>query len=335
MTIDHGRRRTLGMLLAGAVTASPIFRSGAAWAIPGPLPGPGSGPAEPVVSVARREGLITADGTLDKVKLEAGLGAAVARAAGEKGPVEAMRSLFKPSDVVGIKLNCIAGRGLSPRPTVALQLAQWLIAAGISPDRILIWDRTDRELKNAEYSLNQGSGIRISGTNDQWDEKVIEWGPSASRFSKTLVNDLTALINLGVLKDHGLAGISLGMKNWYGVINNPNKCHEEGCHPFIPHLAASPLIKNKLRLTVIDGVTGQCHAGPSRSPRWAWPFQGFLASKDPVALDAAGWKIIEARRQEVGLKPLAAENRAPRYIAAAAKLGLGVDDPAKFQFQDV
>ena len=116
------------------------------------------------------------------------------------------------------------------------------------------------------------------------------------------------------------------MKNLYGVVHNPNKLHAEGCTPFVPHLAACPLVRDKLRLTVVDGTTGQCHGGPGYAPAWSWPYQGFLASTDPVALDAVGWGVIEERRKEKGLPTLASEGREPRYIAAAAKLGLGVAD---------
>ena len=134
--------------------------------------------------------------------------------------------------------------------------------------------------------------MRVFGTDGDYDMTVREWGPAASCFPRFLVDDVTALINLAVLKDHALAGVSLGMKNWYGAVNNPNKLHGEGCNPYIPHLAAHPLVNDKLRLTIVDGSVGQCHAGPGRSPRWAWPYHGFLASTDPVAVDALGWTIL-------------------------------------------
>jgi uncharacterized Fe-S center protein len=70
-------------------------------------------------------------------------------------------------------------------------------------------------------------------------------------------------------------------------------------------------------------------------PRWAWPYCGFLASTDPVALDSVGWKVIEERRRERGLPTLAAEKRAPSWIDAAARLGLGVADPASTERVDV
>jgi len=284
-----------------------------------------------VVAIARRPGLVSASGAVDPKLLEVALGAGVARAAGEATPVAAMRRLFKPSDVVGIKVNCLGGRGVSTRPEVALQLAAFLQAAGVPADRIYVWDRTDRELRAAGYAISRGRGVRVFGTNEDFDGHLVEWGPSASRFDRVLASELTALISCSVLKDHGLAGASLTMKNWYGVVHNPNKLHDDNCAPFIPHLVACPVIHDKLRLNVVDGALAQCHGGPGRAPRWAWPYCGFLVSADPVAVDAVGRQVLEARRQEVGLPPLAAEGREPGHIARAARLGLGVADLARIE----
>jgi uncharacterized protein (DUF362 family) len=332
MSADRGRRRAVAGLV-GAV-ATPLARVAEAF-LPGPAPAPRSAPSRAVVAIGRRPGLVTATGALDPRVLGAALGAAVARAAGEATPVAAMRKLFKPSDVVGIKVNCLGGRGVSTRPEVALQLAAFLQAAGVAADRIYVWDRTDRELRAAGHSINAGPGVRVFGTNEDFEERLVEWGPSASRFDRRLANELTAVISCTHLKDHGLAGASLTMKNWYGVVHNPNKLHDDGCAPFVPHLVACPLIHDKLRLNVLDGAVGQCHGGPGRAPRWAWPYGGFLASTDPVAVDAVAREVLEARRKEVGLPTLAAEGREPRYIAGAAGLGLGVADLRRIERVEV
>jgi uncharacterized protein (DUF362 family) len=334
MPIDRDRRRTLSALAAGALAGSRLAQA-AEVVLPGPPPAPGSGTSRPVVAVARRPGLLGPGVSLDPGRLAAGLGTALARAAGEPSPVDALRRLFRPTDVVGIKVNTLGGRGVSTRPEVALKLASWLQAAGVAADRILIWDRTDRELRAAGYRLTDGPGVRVRGTDEDWDPALTEWGPSASRFARVMVEDLTAVISVGRLKDHGLAGVSLSLKNWYGVVHNPNKLHADSCAPYVPHLVAHPLIHDKLRLSLVDGSMGQCHGGPGRAPRWAWPFEGFLASTDPVALDSVGWRILEARRKETGLKPVRDEGREPRYIADAAKLGLGVADPKRIEVVDV
>ncbi len=246
------------------------------------------------------------------------------------------KRLFRPSDVVGIKVNCIAGKGLSTHSELVSILVRWLQEAGVPPRNIVVWDRTDRDLTAAGFELNRGaSGVRVLGTNEDYDWKPREWGPNGSCFPRMLVESMTALINVPVLKDHDLAGASLGMKNWYGAIHNPNKCHEDGCNPFIPHLAAFPLIREKLRLTVVDGLTGQCHGGPGRSPKWAWPYQGILASSDPVAVDAVGIRILEERRREVELGSLESEKRAPRWLAEASKLGLGESDIGRIRVEEV
>ncbi len=332
MSIDEGRRLTLVGLAAAAAT--PLARAAEAF-LPGPPPGPKSAPSRPVVAIARREGLVAANGAIDPKLLEAALGAAVARAAGEATPAAALRKLFRPTDVVGIKVSCLGGRGVSARPEVALQLAAFLQAAGVPADRICVWDRTDRELSAAGYTIARGRGVRVFGTNEDFDERLVEWGPSASRFDRVLATELTAVISCAKLKDHGLAGVSLTMKNWYGAIHNPNKLHDENCAPFVPHLVACPEIHGKLRLNVVDATLAQCHGGPGRAPRWAWPYGGFLASTDPVAVDAVGRDVLEARRKEVGLPPLAAEGREPKYIAGAASLGLGVADLNRIERAEV
>ena len=332
MSIDEGRRLTLAGLAAAA--AVPLARAAEVF-LPGPPPGPKSAPSRAVVAIARRDGLVAANGAIDPKLLEAALGAAVARAAGEATPVAAFRRLFKPTDVVGIKVGCLGGRGVSARPEVALQLTAFLQAAGVPADRIYVWDRTDRELRAAGYVIASGRGVRVFGTNEDYDERLVEWGPSASRFDRVLATELTAVISCTPLKDHGLAGASLTMKNWYGVVHNPNKLHDDNCAPYIPHLVACPVIRDRLRLNVVDGSLAQCHGGPGRAPRWGWPYDGFLASTDPVAADAVGRQVLEARRKEVGLRPLAAEGREPGYIAGAASLGLGVADPARIQTVEV
>jgi uncharacterized Fe-S center protein len=64
-------------------------------------------------------------------------------------------------------------------------------------------------------------------------------------------------------------------------------------------------------------------------PQWSWPFNGILTSRDPVALDYIGWRIIEQKRAEKGIEPLRNVKREPAYIATAAdpQHRLGTNDP--------
>jgi hypothetical protein len=337
MTINRERRRLLeGLVALAGVAITGCAKAATSACREGSRKTP-TKPGRPVVARARRDDVKNAaKGGLDGAKLELMLGSVIARATGDAAPLAAFRRLFRASDVVGIKVGTLAGPGLSPHPEVVHQLTRWLVQAGVREENIVVWDRLDNELERAGFKLNRnGPGARCLGTNKDYDWTPREWGAGGSCFANILINELTALINVAVLKDHDLAGVSAGLKNWYGVIHNPNKFHDNGCDPYIAHLAASPLIKDKLRLTVIDGLVAQCHGGPARSPRWAWPLNTILASTDPVALDTVAWRTIEERRQQMDLKTLTAEQREPKWLASAAKLGLGENRWERIELVDV
>jgi uncharacterized Fe-S center protein len=60
-----------------------------------------------------------------------------------------------------------------------------------------------------------------------------------------------------------------------------------------------------------------------------------MVSTDPVALDTVAWRTIEEKRQQLGLKTLAAEQREPKWIASASKLGLGENRFERIEVVDV
>jgi len=243
--------------------------------------------------------------------------------------------IFRPDDRVGIKVNTIGGRAISTRPEVALSLAGWLARIGLSGKNIFVWDRTTRELRDAGYAVTAArDGIKVFGT----DTDGVGYGPDlvahlgvGSLFSRIQTELVTASISLAILKDHGLAGVTGGLKNYFGAIHNPNKYHDGRCDPFVAEVFDAPPIKSKHRLTVLDALVVQFHKGPSYHSRWAGKFGGLVFSLDPVAADAVGWSIIERLRGAAGLPTLRDEGRAPGYLRTAAAMGLGAADRASIE----
>jgi uncharacterized protein (DUF362 family) len=92
-----------------------------------------------------------------------------------------------------------------------------------------------------------------------------------------------------------------------------------------------PEIRSKMRLTICDATSAMYEGGPGFKPERSWRHNALLVSQDPVALDATGWRMIERKRAEKGLKTLEADERAPRYISTAADPAhrLGNSDPAR------
>ncbi len=246
---------------------------------------------------------------------------------GEREEARAVAALFRPTDLVGIKVNTIGGRPISTRPEVAAALASWLVRGGLAERNIIVWDRTTRELRDAGYAMAKGwSGIRVFGTDADgvgYEPGLVSHLNVGSLFSRILTEITTASISLAILKDHGLAGVTAGLKNYFGAIHNPNKYHDDRCDPFVAEVFDAPPVKTRHRLSVIDALTVQFHKGPSYHARWAARLGGLLFSLDPVAADSVGWRVIEGLRAEAGLPTLGEEGRTPGYLATAERMGLG------------
>jgi uncharacterized protein (DUF362 family) len=247
----------------------------------------------------------------------------------------AWKTLFQPQDTVGLKVNCLAGRGLSTKPEVAYAITEGLQSAGVAPEQMVIWDKTNRDLKRGGFRINISSrGVKCFGTDalrHGYEAKPSIAGQVGSLFSTLLSQHCTATVNVPVLKDHDLSGVSIGLKNFYGAIHNPNKYHQNNCNPYIADLNTHPYIKNRVRLTICDALLPQYHGGPSFKPQWTWRLGAVLLSLDPVALDAVGADLIERQRRAHGLESLREAGRAPDYIQTAAGYGLGVADLARIE----
>ncbi|MBN1422042.1 MAG: DUF362 domain-containing protein [Planctomycetes bacterium] len=261
---------------------------------------------------------------------------AIAALTGRSDPRDAWRSIFEPSDRIGIKVNGLAGARLSTRPELVGAVTDGLVAAGIPATNIIVFDRTNRELRAAGFEIRTGgAGVRCFGTDalagGGYEDVPEISGEVGSCLSRILTREVTALISFGVIKDHDLSGVSIALKNLYGVIDNPNKYHDGQCDPYVADVAAFPAVRSKLRLAIADGSTAQCHAGPAFRSRYTWPYDGILIARDAVALDAIGAARIEARRKETGLPSLTEAKRPPRWLATAGRRGLGIADPARIE----
>ena len=260
---------------------------------------------------------------------------ALVAATGAESAQRSLASLFRPSDVVGLKLNCLAGRRLSPRVELVEALVELLAAAGVARDRIIVFERSSRELERAGFPVRRSGGPYLCyGTDNDYDRLPTSSGAIGSCYAKLVSTRCTALISFGVVKDHDLAGVSASLKNWYGVIHNPNKYHDSGCDPYVADVVRHPMLRDKLRLTILDGIEAQCHGGPAFNPGAVFLLGKVAVSTDPVAADLWAWQVIDAERRRRGLPTLEQEERAPRFVATAARHGLGVGDPGELRQVD-
>ncbi|WP_406697144.1 hypothetical protein V5E97_39765 [Singulisphaera sp. Ch08] len=103
-------------------------------------------------------------------------------------------------------------------------------------------------------------------------------------------------------------------------------------------MVSHPILRKKCVLQILDGIKGVFQKGPfGRDPQFVWEYNALLLATDPVALDHVEWRIIDARRKEEKLPPVAGTGKAaldplgtegfdirqPQHIALAGNLGLG------------
>ncbi len=293
----------------------------------------GEVPSRSRVILAKDRRFINVNGKADTSFVNMAIDSALTKITDTEKPLDAWRCLFKEDDIVGVKLNCLAGKRFSPHTEIVEAVINGIKSAGVRENNIIIFDRNNRELEDAGFHIRKNnSGFKCFGTDalpsGGYDSEPQIIGSIGSCFSQIASSYCTAIVNVPVLKDHDLAGVSIGMKNFFGVIHNPNKYHDGNCNPYIADLNSHTYIKDKLRLIVCDALKAQYHGGPAFKPQWAWDFRGILVGTDPVALDRIGTDIIEKKRNEVNMPSLKEAGREPVYIRTAADLGLGYDDPS-------
>jgi uncharacterized protein (DUF362 family) len=294
---------------------------------------PATGPERSRVVIARDAKIRTANSSLDSAQLAKLLDRALQASFDSDSPVEAWKKVVHPGEVVGLKVNCLGGRGNATHPELVEAISERLRQAGIT--EIVIWERLNSDLEHARFKIvERGSGVRCFGNDTLgFEDDLSTFGQAGSLVCRTLTQVCDAVINLPVLKDHGIAGVTLALKSMFGAIHNPNKYHTNACDPYVADVYALPSICQKVRLHICDGINAQYDGGPSYMPQWMWPFNGLLVARDPVALDYVGWKIIEKKRADAGVKPLKEQKRQPTYIltAADAEHQLGTCDPKRIE----
>lgn len=254
-------------------------------------------------------------------------------------PIEAWRQVIAPGEVVGLKVNCLAGHGLSTTRDLVAAVSERLQQIGVPERSIIVWDRQNADLEDAGFPVRpRGPGVRFAG-NDVlgFESNLTRFGSAGSLVCRTLTQVCDAVINLPVLKDHGITGMTCALKNMFGAIHNPNKYHLKAGDPFVADVYSFPPVRDKVRLTICDATTAQYEGGPAFMPHWTWPYNGLIVGTDPVAIDRTAWGIIEQKRAAVGQPSLGEAGREPTYIATAADVRhrLGMDDPARIDVVEV
>jgi hypothetical protein len=141
-----------------------------------------------------------------------------------------------------------------------------------------------------------------------------------------------ALINIRPMRSHHWSGLGTLLKNYIMFTDKPWAYHGNACET-LGAVWKLPHVKGKTRLNILVMLTPLFHGvGPHHfSRRYIWPYGGLIVSRDPVAADATGARIIQAKRNAFFGKdrPISPP---PLHIAAAdSRFGLGNSHPQRIQ----
>jgi len=272
---------------------------------------------------------------------------------------DAWRSLVRTNDVVGIKVFSQPGPLSGTRPAVVAAIARGLLAAGLSPDKIIIWDKHADDLCAAGFfKLGGQLGVRVAGAVEAgYDESVfylpdspvvgsLVWGDSEfgkkgdgigkkSFVSKLVSRQMTKIISVVPLlneNDAGLCGhfFSLAL----GSVDNTRRFEGDAdrLSVALTEIYALPSVGDRVVLHVTDALLGQYQGGPASFLQFATVIDQIWLSHDPVALDTLALKELARQRKTLDM-PTAKMNY--QIYTNAVLLQLGINDPSRIQVEKV
>lgn len=265
---------------------------------------------------------------------------AMMKLTGRSSAKEAWRDIVLPDDVVGIKINPLAGPELSTHAIIVDKIVEGLYGAGVLRKQIVIWDRFEAHLLNAGYPIKQDeSDVRTFASDTDgigYDDEVYyesekdsiarrENESTRSRYSRIVTEQVDVIINVPVLKHHAMAGVSGCLKNLaFGSVDNTRRFHGKPiyCNPAIGEILEHKVLKDKLTLNIVDGLLASFDRGPTYHAESTWQYGSLFISTDPVILDVLVLQTVNQKREEMALDSV---SKFANHINTASSLGLGIN----------
>lgn len=261
---------------------------------------------------------------------------AVMRLTGEEDPGRAWLRFVTPADRVGIKINCLGTRMVSSMREVVTAVADAIRQVGVKDENIAIIDMFASNMNGGRYTQQHSNNkMRVFAHKEgTYQKNWIHAGPAKAKFADIFLWT-TAIINIPVIKDHDLAGVTCCMKNMtFGVVEKPHLNHDI-INEAIAHLWALDEIRSRMRLNLIDGSSILFDGGPKYNRKALVTHDSIYATTDPVAMDSLAFELIESQRAAHGYKTLKDVGRPPDYLMLAEQMGLGIADRKKISLEQV
>jgi len=279
------------------------------------------------------------------------IGPALTHLTGKTSLQEAWLSLISTQDTVGVKVLSAPGPTSGTRPAVVEAVVQSLLAAGLPPKKIVVWDKHLSDLRQAGFfELAERYGVRVAGAAEAgYDEKTfyetallgqLVWGDlefgrkgegvgRKSYVSKLVTQEMTRIINMTPLLNHNLVGVSGNL--WglaMGSVDNTLRFENDSDRlaTAVPEIIALPVLGDRVALNIVDALICQYQGEEHTWLQYSTALNQLWFSTDPVALDVLALQEIEAQRKAAKASAIKTN---PDLYQNAALLEIGVSDPRR------
>lgn len=244
------------------------------------------------------------------------------RLTGKSTPEAAWKSLFSPGEVVGLKFNRISRDFTGANQALVNAIAGGLLSAGVKRQNVVVVEATDVQFAGGEARKGWAGNY--------------DFGSGKTRLSNFVVNQVDAVINVPNLKHHPLIGFTGCLKNISHadetIMEGPDRFHGNACNPYIADICAIDVLREKMRLHLMNGLKGIfSHGAYPPAPQFQWFHDGLFLGFDPVAIDTIGAELVDAARADYEKHPVQRDQRALSYLETAAQRGLGANARDRIQ----
>jgi hypothetical protein len=268
----------------------------------------------------------------------------------------AWRSIVSTNDVVGLKVLSSPGRNSGTRPDVVAAVVKDLLAAGLAPGHIIIWDRHLLDLRAAGFvELSQSLGVRVEGSveagyddTNSYDRAILgtltygdhEFGKTGegvgrrSFVSNLVSRQITKVINITPMLHHNVVGVSGNLYSLaFGSVDNISRFEytSEDISRAVPEIYAMPSVGDRVVLNLVDALICQYDGQERGELHYSVPLFQLRFSRDPVALDVLSLQEINHERE---LADVPVHKTADLY-SNASLLEIGVSDAQHIEVEKI
>ena len=267
---------------------------------------------------------------------------------------------YRPGERIAIKVNCNQDRAREwapgapnglPSPHAVVSLVTELIErAGVRGDDIMVYDATGirnvgqpirariQASSNPQYQkvkflvgTDYNLGGRMAPTPDMENPIRFSNAELPTAYLPRQVTEASYLINMALLRPHGMAGVTLTAKNHFGSVHFPNaggwsprtlhnsvlRTQPMGSYNALVDLIGHPHLGGKTMLYILDGLyTAEHNEGSvikwaSLGDHWA---SSMLMSQDPVAIDSVALDLLSSEPRATQVR-----GNADNYLHEAAQ----------------